>query len=313
MLINLLPDFLAVADAADPVAAYDRYFAAHEPLLRAYWHNYVVEPEGPLFRDVIRRTVTAPRDDLREMLAHTDVVGLARFAEERCAELFQPDVPFDIVLMVGVGAANAGELVINGRGVAFVALEHFTGVANPRTHALGLDPELLPLWIAHEVAHAVRYTSATSRSPMRAHVAAQRGQYSYWASGREVALGELVVNEGLAVQAARAVSPGHAAWEYLGYGRREFAAVREAAAVAQRAIRADFTRAGLGLRLKFLSGGMSETARTVDRAVLPERSGYFVGAQMVDAAVRTHGLAWALRASAAELLAVEADAGARSA
>jgi hypothetical protein len=313
MLINLLPDFLAVADAADPVAAYARYYAAHEPLLRAYWHNYVVEPDGPLFREVIRRTVTAPRDDLLSMLSSTDVVALARMAEEQCAELFQPDAGFDIVLMVGMGAANAGELVVNGRGVAFVALEHFTGVANLRTNSLGLDPELLPMWIAHEVAHTVRYTSAKSQSAMRTQLAANGGNYSYWESGRHVTLGEHVLNEGLAVHAARAVSPGHAAWEYFGYSRSEYARVRELAGAAERAIRADFAQAGLGLRLKYLSGGMSEAARAVDRVVLPERSGYFVGAQLVDAAVRTHGLAWALRASVAKLLAVEADSASRSA
>jgi hypothetical protein len=313
MIIDLLPDFLAVADAADPVAAYDRYFAAHERLLRPYWHNYVVEPEGPVFRDIVRRTALAPRDDLRALLARTDVVALAREAEERCAELFAPDMPFDIVLMVGVGAANAGELVIDGRGTVFVALEHFTGVANPHTHALGLDPELIPMWIAHEVAHTVRYTSATSRSAFRTHLAAQGGQYSYWASGRELSVAELVINEGLAVQAAQAVSPGHAVWEYLGYSRREYARMRELAPAAERAIRGDFLHAGIGLRLRYLSGGMSDAARTVDRAVLPERSGYYVGAQLVETAVRTQGLAWALRASVAELLAVDADAVVRSA
>ena len=57
-----------------------------------------------------------------------------------------------------MGAANAGELVVDGRGVAFIALEHFTGVANPTTDGLGLDAELIPLWLAHEYAHAVRGT-----------------------------------------------------------------------------------------------------------------------------------------------------------
>jgi hypothetical protein len=61
--------------------------------------------------------------------------------------------------MAGVGAANAGELVVNGRGVAFVCLEHFTSIANPATRGLGLDPELIPMWLAHEIAHA----SATPR------------------------------------------------------------------------------------------------------------------------------------------------------
>jgi hypothetical protein len=57
----------------------------------------------------------------------------------------------------------------------------------------------------------------------------------------------------------------------------------------------------LGLRLRYLSGGMSDEARTADRYVLPERSGYYLGVRMVEPAVRERGLAWALRASAAEL------------
>jgi hypothetical protein len=46
---------------------------------------------------------------------------------------------------------------------------------------------------------------------------------------------------------------------------------------------------------------MSEEARTVDRYVLPERSGYLLGARLVDAAIQSRGLSWAVRASAAEI------------
>ena len=129
--------------------------------------------------------------------------------------------------MVGVGAANAGELVVNGRGVAFVCLEHFTGVANPDTQGLGLDPELIPLWLAHELTHVVRYTSPSSRSDMRGFVEDAGGYYSYWETGRQASLRELLVNEGLAVHVSRAVSPGHAAWEYFGFARKQYARVRE--------------------------------------------------------------------------------------
>ncbi len=152
--------------------------------------------------------------------------------------------------MVGVGAANAGELVVDGRGIAFVCLEHFTGVANPTTQGLGLDPELIPLWLAHEMTHAVRYTSPASRSEMRPLVTECGGYYSYWETGRRAALRELLVNEGLAVQVSRLVSPGHAAWEYFGYGRRQYARVRELEPVITRAVSADIDRAGLGLRLR---------------------------------------------------------------
>jgi hypothetical protein len=109
------------------------------------------------------------------------------------------------------------------------------------------------------------------------------------------------MNEGLAVHVSQVISPGHAAWEYFGFGRRQYARVRELESVLGRAVAEDLDRAGLGLRLRYLSGGMSDEARTVDRYVLPERAGYYLGARMVEAAIDERGLAWAVRASAEEL------------
>jgi len=109
------------------------------------------------------------------------------------------------------------------------------------------------------------------------------------------------MNEGLAVHVSRHVSPGHAAWEYFGYGRRQYARIRELEPVLARAVGESLDQAGLGLRLRYLSGGMSDEARTMDRHVLPERAGYYLGARMVEPAVQTQGLAWAVRASAREL------------
>lgn len=301
MLINLLPDFFAVLNSTDRVAAYQRYFEAHQKLLAPYWNNYVVDPEGPHFTDVVRATALADRTDLREMLERTDVVALARSTEQHTAQLLEQDVDVDVVLMVGVGAANAGELVVDGRGVGFVCLEHFTSVANPDTQGLGLDPELIPLWLAHEHAHAIRYTSPTSRSEMRHLVDSANGNYSYWDTGQQAPLRELLVNEGLAVHVSQMISPGHAPWEYFGFARRQYARVRELESVINRAVIEDLDRAGLGLRLRYLSGGMSDEARTVDRYVLPERSGYYLGARMVEAAIAERGVAWAVRANAREL------------
>ncbi|MCO4098507.1 MAG: DUF2268 domain-containing protein [Gemmatimonas sp.] len=303
MLINLVPDFLAVLEAEDRFAAYLAYFERHRDLLAAYWDNYVLEPSGPHFEDVVRATVAADRSDLLSLLANTDLVTLARLTEDKVRMLLDVDVPYDIVLMVGVGAANAGELVVNGRGVAFVCLEHFTGVTNPDTQGLGLDPELIPLWLAHEITHVIRYTSPASRSSMRDLVQDAGGYYSYWDTGRQATLRELLVNEGLAVHVSRTVSPGHAAWEYFGFARRQYARIREVEPVLARAAGNHFDRAGLGLRLRYLSGGMSDEARTVERIVLPERAGYFLGARMVEAAISARGFAWSVRASAEEIAA----------
>jgi hypothetical protein len=307
MLINLLPDFFAVLDSTDRFAAYQRYFASHRTILEPYWQNYVIDPEGPHFADIVRSTVAAgraERPDLTEMLERTDVVSLARNTEQQCRELLAMDCDADVVLMVGVGAANAGELVVHGRGIAFVCLEHFTGTANAKTDGLGLDPELIPLWLAHEIAHVVRYTSPTSRGELHARVEDAGGNYSYWTAGRQTSLRELLVNEGLAVHTSRAISPGHAAWEYFGYERRQYADVRQLESVLSRAVGADLDSAGLGLRLRYLSGGMSDEARTIDRYVLPERAGYYLGARMCEPAIAINGLDWAVRANALEIAAL---------
>lgn len=302
MLINLLPDFFAVLQSADPVAAYHRYFESNPALLGAYWHNFVIEPAGPHFNEVVREVVRADRTDLRAMLERTDVTALASQAESACARLLEIDSDIDVVLMVGVGAANAGELVVDGHGYAFACLEHFTSVANPTTRGLGLDPELIPMWLAHEVAHCVRYTSPSSRAEMRRVIGAGGGFYSYWETGRNAPLREHLVNEGLAVHASRQLSPGHAPWEYYGYQRRQYARVRELEGVLTRVVAEDLDRTGLGLRLRWLSGGMSDEARTVQRHLLPERSGYWIGARMVEDAIAEKGLAWALRAEAQEII-----------
>jgi hypothetical protein len=301
MLINLLPDFFAILDSTDRSAAYRTYFETHRRLLQAYWHNYVIDPDSPHFTDVVRSTVAADRSDLRAMLERTDVVSLARETEAKVRELLDVDADYDVVLMVGVGAANAGELVVGSRGIAFVCLEHFTGVANPDTQGLGLDPELLPLWLSHELAHVVRYTSPQSRSELRQIINASGGDYSYWDTGRRASLRELLLNEGLAVHVSQQVSPGHAAWEYFGYGRRQYARIRELENIITRVVQPELDRSGLGFRLRYLSGGMSDEARTVDRYVIPERSGYYIGARMAEAAVNDRGLSWSIRAGAGEL------------
>lgn len=310
MLINLIPDFFALLDSTDPVAAYRRYYSTHLRILEPYWRNYVLDPDTSHFDDVARAVMRAERHDLRAMLERTDVVSLARETEYRCSTLLELDSDVDVVLMIGVGAANAGELVTEGRGIAFVCLEHFTGVANPDTQGLGLDPALIPLWLAHEFAHAVRYTSPTSRSTLRQLIIQSDGYYSYWDTGRRATLREHVINEGIAVEVSRAVSPGHAEWEYYGYSRRQYARIRELEGVLARAVAPDLDRSGLGLRLQYLSGGSSDESRTIEQYVLPERAGYYLGSRMVERSIMERGVAWTVRASADEISAMSSLAAA---
>jgi hypothetical protein len=314
MLINLVPEFLTALEARDPLDAFHRYLETHRPILAAYWRNYVLDLESPHAEDVMRRAVTADRRDLRQLLGAVDVVRVAEDALRACEAAFESDCPIDLYLTVGVGAANAGELVVGGRGAAFICLEHFTGRPNPETYGLGLDPRLMPLWIGHEVAHVVRYTSPKSESELARGVAEARGFYDYWESGSRTTLRELLVNEGLAVLAAQEVAPGFEAWDYLGYSRRQYRRLRELDAFLRRAIVAELDQRGLGLRLRYLTGGMTPAQRLVGGRVVPERSGYYIGRRLAETAVAERGIAAGLRLAAdAITLLDERASGAQSA
>ena len=306
MIVNLIPEFLAVHASSGREAAYHAYLERHRAVLGAYWHNYVLDLDSPHAAEIIARAVAADRDDLRRLMAQMDLERTAAEAFDAAAAALDLDCEVDVYLTVGVGAANAAELVVGGRGVVVVCLEHFTGQPNPETYGLGLSPRLLPLWIAHEVAHAVRYTSPTSASELQRLVAEAGGAYDYWDTGSRASLRELLLNEGVAVYAARAASPGFPDEEYFGFTRRQYRRMREQEAFLFRSVEPDLDRSGLGLRLRYLSGGMSPAARLVQGRVLPERSGYYVGARMAEPLVAERGIAAAVRAPASEF---EAAAG----
>lgn len=308
MLVNLVPEFLAALGADDPHEAYRRYLDAHHPVLSAYWHNYILDLDSPHADEVIARTVTADRRDLHALLDGFDVVATAEEALRRCEDRLEPDRPFDLYLMVGVGGANAGELVVAGRGIAFLCLEHFTGRPNHESLGLGLKPGLMPLWIAHEVAHTVRYTSLASRSELARIVREMHGFYDYWESGSRATLRELMVNEGLAVAAAKAVAPGAEPWEYLGYARRQYRRLRQLEAFLLSAVRPDLDERGLGYRLRYLAGGATPAQRLVEGKVVPERAGYYLGHRMVESMVADVGIGQALRAAADEFETYESSA-----
>ncbi len=305
MLINLIPEFLEILASPNREVAYRRYLDAHRAILSAYWSNYVLDLDSPHASEVIGAALRADRSDLKALLQTVRVSEIVEGAVAQASEHLRIDQPTDVCLMVGVGAANAGELVVNGRGVAFICLEHFTGRVNATTFGLGLSPELIPLWVAHELAHTVRYTSPTSQSDLRRLVAENGGHYDYWMTAGRAPLRELLVNEGLAVHAAQRAAPGFDLADYFGYPKRQFQRMRELDAFVRRAAHHDLDRSGIGLRLRFLSGGLSPSSRLALGRVLPERSGYYLGYRMVEALVAEIGLAAALRAPALAFEAAE--------
>ena len=101
VLINLLPDFLAVLDAGDREAAYRQYRESHRPILDAYWRNYVLDPDSPHAGEIITAALRADRSDLLTLADSVNLVQLAEEAIARAEDILQVDRPTDTYLMVG--------------------------------------------------------------------------------------------------------------------------------------------------------------------------------------------------------------------
>ena len=311
MIVNLVPEFFSVLGAPAPhrEVAYREYLERHRAVLSSYWHNYVIDLDSPPAAGVITATLNAERRDLAQLAQTIDLESVAADALATAQRVLALDHEIDVYLTVGVGAANAGELVINGRGIIVVCVEHFTGIANPDTFALGLAPALLPMWIVHEAAHLVRYLGHDSRAGMRKLLIDAGGQYDCWDMASRATLREMLINEGLAVHAARAAAPGLKEEEYFGFTRRQYKRLRELETFLFKVARPELDHTGLGLRLRWLTGGMSPAARLVQGRVLPERSGYYLGARMAEALVASKGIAHAVRAAADEFTVAQNDRG----
>src|SRR5437660_3115536 len=88
--------------------------------------------------------------------------------------------------------------------------------------------------------------------------------------------------------------------DLFGYTRRQYRRIRELDAFLRRVSAPVLDQSGLGLRLRFLSGGMTPAARLMGGKVLPERAGYYLGFRLVENYLAERGIASTLRAAAQE-------------
>ena len=130
VLINLVPEFLDVLRSPDSAAAYRRYHDNHRLILDAYWRNYVLDPDSHAATEVIHNALRADRRDLYQLLEQRDIEGAVEEAMARAREVLRMDRPADVYLMVGMGAANAGEAI----NVTQTSNASTVGMASPGHH-----------------------------------------------------------------------------------------------------------------------------------------------------------------------------------
>ena len=125
----------------------------------------------------------------------------------------------DIVVSVGLGARNASMGLWQRKGFAFLWLEHFLEPGSDSGY-LDLGISSIPIWLGHEIGHAVRYATPGTKS-LVPEACANCDPWSFWGGLEKLPLGERFLDEGLATEFAKAIVPDADDQQALGMSKME--------------------------------------------------------------------------------------------
>ena len=202
-----------------------------------------------------------------------------RWTVERAEDLVGTHVnQVDIAVLVGLGSRNASQGYCRERGQAFLWLEHFLEPGSNSGY-LDLGVASIPIWLSHEIGHAVRYSTPATGS-LVPQACANSDPWSFWNILDTLPLSERFLDEGLATEFSSAVT-GAAEEQVLGMSRMEIQWLEENGGqlLQERMKRWDFTAWSPPKEWVHESLGLDsdrlQPPWTLERP--PNRWGYFVG------------------------------------
>ena len=125
----------------------------------------------------------------------------------------------DIVVLVGLGTRNASQGYWKGEGLAFLWLEHFLE-AGSNSGLLNLGIKSIPIWLSHEIAHAVRYSTPGTNS-LVPKACSNVDSWLFWDTLNKLPLAERFLDEYTATEFSAAVVPDATESQVLGMSETE--------------------------------------------------------------------------------------------
>jgi hypothetical protein len=150
----------------------------------------------------------------------------AKWTIKRTEKLLGGQISYvDIVVSVGLGARNASMGLWQGKGLAFLWLEHFLKPGSNSGY-LDLGISSIPIWLGHEIAHAIRYATPGTKS-LIPEACANCDPWSFWERLEKLPLGERFLDEGLSTEFAKAIVPDANDQQALGMSKMEIGWLEE--------------------------------------------------------------------------------------
>ncbi len=189
------------------------YIERHMDLLKVYHANFFTwqaQDPAAVLRDYQMRWGAEPEKaaNLVERLQSANIKNLMQRGYDAARQLLSPRQDPDAIGFVGLGTSNAFLMMVDGKPTIGVALEVF----GKEIMGIPMPYDDIPLWLAHEFGHAVRY--AESDCLLAQHA---RRNFDMADMAANVPLLEILVDEGLATQTSAAAEPDAPPNRVLGF------------------------------------------------------------------------------------------------
>ena len=235
------------------------------------------------------RRVAPARDLVLDRAARQQRHHIASEGLERVASVLDDDPPdVDVYLLAGLGWSNASQGWWASRGLAFVFVEQFL---DPRgAELLGLPPDDIAVWLAHEVGHAIHYAAHADELGLAHGVDRPLG---FWKWLDDLPLQSRLLDEGRASQLCLRANPEVPVEQALGMTPSAVAWLDEFWPDLYRARRLEWSMErsspAAAWRDEALYAGADEPAYSYSWTLRhpPTRWGYYVGLQLTAVADAT--------------------------
>jgi len=205
-LADLTDEARARLKSPRPADAFRSWLEGAPEWVRLGFSGLGARPGTGQWDDLVRDFFSTAPEHLARFLEAREWPRAVEMTMNRSAELLG-DTPTQVIVavLVGLGRRNAHPGLWRGRGYAFVFLEHFLPPGS-NSGWLDLGVDAIPIWLGHEIGHAVRYSAPGTRS-LVPRATEGVDPWLFWDVVESLPLRERFLDEGLATAFSRAVAP----------------------------------------------------------------------------------------------------------
>lgn len=222
-LFDFTKDAVKWFNTSSPSKAFTEWLLHTPPWVQLGFSGLGAKPGQEKWDQLVEKSFLAlskNRDLLLNLLQNGSWRQQVKWTMEQAENLIGKRIDYvNVVVSVGLGNRNASMGYWQGKSYTYLWLEHFLEPGSNSGY-LDLGISTIPIWLSHEIGHALRYATPGTGSPIPM-ICTSCDPWSFWDMLEKLPLSERFLDEGVATQFARCMVPGAKDEQVLGMSEME--------------------------------------------------------------------------------------------